>query len=192
MSFGLYERGMLMQTVYIISGPAGVGKSTTSSVLVKTLENSAYISGDDVSHMHVSGRQKPWESKAELSLIWDNILSLTQNFLLKGIDVVIDYVAFPSEAYWLKEKLTELTDNVVYVVLWTDPDSLLKRDRLRLPKYQMGDRCLILVKEFNESGLNNKHLLDTSQHNKDSIDLVIEEIMNNKKYRIDDCINAMR
>jgi nucleoside-triphosphatase THEP1 len=49
--------------VYIISGPAGVGKSTTSKEIVKTLKNSAYISGDYVSHMHVNGRKKPCESK---------------------------------------------------------------------------------------------------------------------------------
>ncbi|MFD2613193.1 AAA family ATPase [Paenibacillus gansuensis] len=106
-----------MQTVYILSGPAGVGKSTTSRALVRTLKNSAYISGDYVSHMHVNGRQKPWESKLELSLIWDNILSLTRNFVSKGIDVVVDYVTFPEEAYWLRNRLRELSVNVVYTVL---------------------------------------------------------------------------
>jgi hypothetical protein len=124
--------------------------------------------------MHVSGRQKPWENKSELSLIWNNILSLTQNFVFNGIDVVIDYVTFPDEAYWLKDKLMELTENVVYVVLWTDHETLLKRDQLRLPEHQMGERCLILIKEFKKSGLNNKHLLDTSQKNVDAIHLVIE------------------
>ncbi|XOS93125.1 hypothetical protein ACLMAB_05655 [Brevibacillus laterosporus] len=79
---------MLIQTVYKVSGPAGVGKSTTSSALVNAL-NSAYISGDDVSHMHVSGRQMPWESKSELSLIWNNILSLTQNFVLNGVSSML-------------------------------------------------------------------------------------------------------
>jgi hypothetical protein len=175
-----------MQTVYILSGPAGIGKSTTSNALVCALNNSAYISGDDVSHMHVNGRQKPWESKAELSLIWNNILNLTQNFVLNGIDVVIDYVTFPDEAYWLKDKLKELIENVVYVVLWTDNATLLKRDQLRLPEHQMGERCLILIEEFKGSGLNNKHLLDTSQKNVDTIHLVIEEIKINKKYRLDD------
>lgn len=174
-----------MQTVYIISGPAGVGKSTTSSALVGALKNSAHISGDDISHMHVSGRQNPWESKSELSLIWNNILSLTQNFILNGIDVVIDYVTFPDEAHWLKDKLKELTENVIYVVLWTDHETLLKRDKLRLPEHQMGERCLILIEEFKESGLKNKHLLDTSQKSTDAIHLAIEEIMNNKQYRLD-------
>jgi predicted kinase len=174
-----------MQTVYILSGPAGVGKSTTSNALVNALNNSAYISGDDVSHMHVNGRQKPWESKVELSLIWNNILSLTQNFLLHGIDVVIDYVTFPDEAYWLQDKLKEITVKVVYVVLWTDHQTLLQRDQLRMPEHQMGERCLILIDEFKQSGLHRKHLLNTSQVNVDALHLVVEEIINNEHYRLD-------
>ncbi|NQX68671.1 AAA family ATPase [Paenibacillus alba] len=175
-----------MQTVYILSGPAGVGKSTTSRALVHTLKNSAYISGDYVSHMHVNGSQKPWESKFELSLIWNNILSLTQNFVSNGIDVVVDYVTFPDEAYWLRDRLMELSVNVVYTVLWVEPKTLLSRDQLRKPEHQMGERCLILIEEFKESGLDTKHLLDTSHNSVDAIDLVIEDIMNNKQYRLVD------
>ncbi|SCW66671.1 AAA domain-containing protein [Paenibacillus tianmuensis] len=175
-----------MQTVYLLSGPAGVGKSTTSQALARCLNNSAYVSGDYVSHMHVNGRQKPWESKLELSLIWNNILSLTRNFILNEIDVVVDYVTFPDEAYWLRDKLKDLTDNVVYTVLWVDPETLLKRDQLRLPEHQMGERCLILMEEFKQSGLKNNNLLDTSQKSPDDIQQVIEEIMNNKQYRLAD------
>ncbi|WNR46890.1 AAA family ATPase [Paenibacillus roseipurpureus] len=175
-----------MQTVYILSGPAGVGKSTTSGALLRALNNCAYISGDDVSHMHVSGRQKPWESESELSLIWSNILSLTQNFVNNRIDVVIDYVTFPDEANWLKDKLKAFTINVVYVVLWTDHETLLKRDQMRTPEHQMGERCLILIDEFKESGLKNKHLLNTSKKNADDIHQVIEEILNNQQYKLED------
>ncbi|MGC5772685.1 AAA family ATPase [Paenibacillus pabuli] len=175
-----------MQSVYILSGPAGVGKSTTSKALVHTLKNSAYISGDYVSNMHVNGRQKPWESEQEISLIWNNILSLAQNFISKGIDVVIDYVTFPSEAYWLKERLEALSVNVVYTILWVDPETLLKRDQLRKPEHQMGERCLILIDEFRASGLDTKHLLDTRERSVADIDQIIEDIMNNKQYRLVD------
>jgi len=175
-----------MQNVYIVSGPAGVGKSTTSSALVNALQNSAYISGDQVSHMHIQGRQKPWQSESEQSLIWSNILSLTQNFVRQGIDVVIDYVTFPNEVYWLKDKLKDLTANVIYVVLWTDPDTLLKRDQERLAKHQMGDRCLILMEEFRQSELNKKHLLDTSRIDAPALHQVIDEIRSNRQYRLAD------
>lgn len=173
-----------MQTVYVLSGPAGVGKSTTSRTLVNALKNSAYISGDDISHMHVNGRERPWESKAELSLIWNNILSLTKNFITNEVDVVIDYVTFPEEAHWLKDKLEEFKVHVVYVVLWTDIETLLKRDQLRMKEHQMGERCLILIEEFKKSGLDTKHLLDTSKKSAEDFEQVIEEIMNNKQFRL--------
>jgi gluconate kinase len=173
-----------MRAVYLVSGPAGVGKSTTSEALVNALTNSAYISGDDVSHIHRNGRQKPWESRSELSLICSNILSLTQNLIRHGADVVIDYVAFPGEALWLKDKLRDLPVNVVYVVLWTDPETLMQRDQLRLPEHRMGQRCRILLKEFEESGVKNKHVLDTSRLNADAVRQIAEEIMNNGNYRL--------
>lgn len=137
-----------MQTVYIVSGPAGVGKSTTANALVSALKDSSYISGDDVSHMHVNGRKQPWESKSELALIWNNILGLAKNYINYGVDVVVDYVVFPDEARWLKNKLEELNVCVVYVVLWTDKETLLNRDSLRIPEHRMGERCLILIEEF--------------------------------------------
>jgi predicted kinase len=174
-----------MQTVYVLSGPAGIGKSTTSRALVNALKNSAYISGDHISHMHVNGRKKPWESKDELALIWNNILSLTENFVTNGVDVVVDYVTFPEDVLWLKDKLAEFNVNVVYVVLWTDIETLLKRDQLRKKEHQMGERCLILMEEFNKSGLDAKHLLDTSKKSAEDLEQVIEEIMNNNQFRLD-------
>lgn len=168
--------------VYIVSGPAGVGKSTTTKELVKTLRNSAYISGDDISHMHVNGRKKPWESQEEVSLIWDNILSLTKNFLRYGNDVVIDYVTFPDEAKWVHDNLEKLNVEVNYVVLWTDVETLINRDNMREPAHRMGERCFILVDEFIESGLDEKHIFDTS-HNT-SIAYVVNEIMSNPTYKM--------
>ncbi|MBS4172884.1 AAA family ATPase [Bacillus sp. FJAT-49736] len=174
-----------MQTVYIISGPAGVGKSTTSSALVNAMANCAYISGDDVSHMHVRGRQKPWESKTELNLIWNNILSLTRNFIQNKMDVIIDFVTFPDDAQWFKDQLQDMEITVIYVVLYTNPETLLNRDQLRAPDNQMGERCIILLEEFRQLDINKKHLLDTSAKNTDDISEIVHEIMNNIQYRIE-------
>ncbi|PLT28121.1 AAA family ATPase [Peribacillus deserti] len=174
-----------MQKVYIISGPAGVGKSTTATALAKKLTHSAYISGDYVSHMHINGRKKPWESKEEVSLIWDNILSLTANFIQYGNDVVIDFVTFPSEANWLKNKLKDISAEVRYVVLWTDADTLIKRDNSRIEENRMGERCLILMQEFKESSLASPHQFDTSDKTSENMDAIIAEIILNEKYRMD-------
>ncbi len=114
-----------MPTVYIISGPAGVGKSTTSKALAQNLPKSSLISGDVVSWMHKNGREKPWLSEAEVALIWDNILSITKNFLVRDIDVVIDYVTFPERAKWLAENVRELQCEVRYTVLSCDAETLV-------------------------------------------------------------------
>lgn len=174
----------MRRVVYIISGPAGVGKSTTSKTLANRLKHSAYISGDYISHMHVKGRKQPWESPEETTLIWTNILSLTKNFLKFGNDVVIDYVAFPSEVNWLKEKLEELDVILNYIVLWTDKDTLISRDNLRKPEYRMGERCLILMEEFKKSGLDEKSFLDTSELTVSDIDQIVDRIIRSNEYKI--------
>lgn len=168
--------------VYIISGPAGVGKSTTAKELVNKFESSAYISGDDISHMHINGRRNPWESEQEVALIWDNLLSLTKNFIHYGNDVVIDYVTFPKEAYWLTQHLTELNVKVIYVVLWADSDILLARDNLREPSHRMGERCLVLVDEFTQANLDEKHILNTSHFSIQQMPNILDDIINNPKF----------
>lgn len=181
----MLAKGVLtMQTVYLVSGPAGVGKSTTSRALAKALPNSAYISGDAVSHMHVNGREKPWESRSELSLIWQNIWRLTSNFITHGVDVVVDYVTFPEEAKWLHKQLIALNTNVVYVLLWTDKATLLQRDQTRLPQHQMGERCLILIDEFENAGLESIHFLDTSLHQIENLNEIVDDIRSNDRYRL--------
>lgn len=166
--------------VFIISGPAGVGKTTTSKELARQLDRSAYVSGDNVSHMHINGRKKPWESKEESSLIWDNILSLTKNFLKYENDVVIDYISFPKEVEWLKNQLRDFSVQVHYVVLWADNETILKRDKQRKPEHQMKERCIILVEEFTAAQVEERFKFDTRES--PPISEVVKVIINNPKF----------
>lgn len=134
--------------------------------------------------MHINGRKNPWERSEEV-LIWDNILSLTKNFIKHGIDVIIDYVTFPKEADWVSKNLKSLNVEVIYIVLWTDKETLLTRDNMRMPGARMGERCVILVDEFIESGLNEQHILDTSNNSPDEISFLINETISNEKYKLE-------
>lgn len=86
-----------MNIIYIISGPAGVGKSTTTKGLAKQFSQSAYIKGDLINHMVVGGYLPPWKSEESLSLVWENIADLSVNFVQAKKNVIIDYVAFPKK-----------------------------------------------------------------------------------------------
>ena len=50
-----------MQNLYIITGPAGVGKSTISKELAKSKEKSVLIEGDDIYSQVVGGHVSAWK-----------------------------------------------------------------------------------------------------------------------------------
>lgn len=177
-----YLEVKMKRTVYVISGPAGVGKSTTSQWLVHKLERSSFISGDDISHLTVNGRGKPWLCEETLKLTWMNIASLTKNILSFNFDVVIDYVTFPSEIKWLSDELREKDVRIVYVVLMVDANTIRMRDRSRPEEIQMGERSIILLKEFEELIIDTRFLLNTQNYDEKQLDIIINEIMKNEQY----------
>lgn len=170
------------RSIYVISGPAGVGKSTTAKRLVERLERSSYISGDLISHLPVNGRGKPWLCEETNRLTWVNILSLTRNLIDFEYDVVIDYVVYPSDLKWLADQLKDKEINIVYVVLLVDKDTITKRDQLREVSARMGERSLILLQEFEEIMPKDKHRLNTQEYTEEDLDVIIDEILNNKKF----------
>ncbi|MDK8193298.1 AAA family ATPase [Paenibacillus sp. UMB7766-LJ446] len=174
----------MTRSVYVISGPAGVGKSTTSKKLVEHLDRSSYISGDDISHLPVNGRGKPWICQETHKLTWINILSLVKNLIEFSYDVVIDYVTFPTEAKWLANELESINVRIIYVVFMVDHETIIRRDQLRDPTIQMGERSVILLNEFKDALKDERHILNTQQYSVDQIDEVIEEILNNNRFLI--------
>lgn len=174
----------IIQRIYIISGPAGVGKSTTSKMLAESFEHSAYIEGDVINHMVVGGYLPPWKSEASLELVWKNIADLSINFIQAGKNVVIDYVAFPEEVELFSQRVSSQMPKVeiMYVVLWADRDELLKRDAERIKDHQMGERCLELVREFEEKGVKQRYLYDITHTQPSNLEQVMKEIKSNSAF----------
>ena len=162
-----------MNKLYIITGPAGVGKSTISNGIASQLEKSVLIEGDDIYNFFVGGRINPWLPEAPLELFWNNCFYLINNYLENGYDVVFNYIIDPTEFEKIKVKFKQYDIN--FNVLLVDKETILKRDKQRPVDCQMNERALILLDEFINHNYDSKYILDTS---KLTIEETIKKIMN--------------
>ena len=64
-----------MSKVYIITGPAGVGKSTISKEIASKSNKSALIEGDEIYHLVCGGYKSAWENNNHLEVFWKNIIN---------------------------------------------------------------------------------------------------------------------
>ncbi|QHW32910.1 AAA family ATPase [Paenibacillus rhizovicinus] len=164
------------QVIYLISGPLGVGKSTTSKALAQTMQPCVLIEGDHILHMF-QGYSTSWEERLRLS--WKNILALTRNFIQDGFDVVVDFVV-EDELAWFCSQVADLPANLNYVALMADEPRIIERLHTR-GDIQCLDRSLFLRNQMLLSPSNQPFLYDTTM--KDTAQIV-EDIIAGDRFRV--------
>jgi deoxyadenosine/deoxycytidine kinase len=163
------------QTIYIISGPCGVGKSTLAKELANHLEKSALVHGDHFLEMYGEGSEPPWEER--LNIMWKNIVFTTQTLIQHGFNVIIDIVV-EDELEWFCQQFSSSNVKVKYIVLRADKERLIERIEKRGDTYLI-DRSLFLLNQLENTPGNEKHLYDTS--NKQTHDILMD-IINSSKF----------
>ena len=158
-----------MPNLYIITGPAGVGKTTISKSLAATLEKSALIEGDNIYNQIIGGHISPWKEGNHLNVFWDICLNMIDIYLSNGFDVVFNYIINPHDIEKIKSKFKQYP--IKFIILISETNILIERDKKRPVDCQMGNRCLILLEYFKQKYLNSKNFLDTTS-------LTVEEIVN--------------
>jgi len=152
-----------MNKLYLITGPAGVGKTTISNALAKRLDKSVLIEGDDIYHMVISSYVPAWKHGNHLDLFWKNVVSLIRNSLEKCYDVVFNYIIKKDDYLILKKEFNKY--DVIFKVLMVDEEELLGRDKLREKENRMNERCLILLKKFIEENFDEEFIIDSTNLN---------------------------
>nr|WP_240548553.1 AAA family ATPase [Paenibacillus lignilyticus] len=131
----------------MISGPLGVGKSTTSQELARKVEQCVLIEGDRLLHLLKDELPLSWEEK--LRLTWDNIAALTRNLIRNHISVVIDFVV-EDEFDLFCEQLADLNVDLKYMVLLADQETIVERLTIRGDLDSL-ERSLFLLNKMEQS-----------------------------------------
>jgi shikimate kinase len=150
-----------MSTLYIITGPAGVGKSTISKKIAESLSKSVLIEGDDIYSQVVGGYVSPWKEGNHLEIFWQVSMDIIKDYLEAGYDVVFNYIINPAKLSILNQTFKNYDKR--FVVLLVDEETLLKRDALRPEDCQMKDRCVVLLNNFKKHNYDEKFIIDTSK-----------------------------
>ena len=149
-----------MSNLYIITGPAGVGKSTISQKIAESKKKSALIEGDDIYHQVVGGYVQAWKEGNHLDTFWKICLSSIETYLKDGYDVIFNYIVNPENVKLIKNKFKNYT--IKFIVLVVDEKKLLLRDKERPEDFQMKDRCIVLLNNFKNKNYNLNNILETS------------------------------
>lgn len=169
--------------VFIVTGPAGAGKSTTAGELCNRFPKAAHIDVDWLRSMIVSGYAapvglggEPVESGKQALLAARNAASLARNCSAEGIVAVIDGVLETTDD--LDPYLDALAGDELYVItLLPDTATLAERDAGRDPSQRMGARCQELHGIIAANGETRGVRLDTTGMTvEDAVDTILERM----------------
>ena len=165
--------------LYIVTGPAGVGKSTISKKLASIKDKSALIEGDDIYNQVIGGYVYPWLEGNHLEIFWEVCYKTITTYLNNGYDVVFNYIIEPEDLDMLKDMFKDY--NMKFVALLVDEQTLISRDKQRDEDSQMNERCIELLEEFKSYNYDEKYIIDTS---KISIENIVDIINNEDRFMI--------
>ena len=162
-----------MAKLYIITGPAGVGKSSVSKLLAERSNKSALIEGDEIYHQVVGGYAPAWKEGNHLDVFWKICAYSINTYLEAGYDVVFNYIVNQDKLAFLKEAVKN--SEMKFVVLMVDEETLMARDAQRPEDCRMNERCVELLNSFRNKGFDEEYVLDTSNLSVEDTAKIIED-----------------
>ncbi len=163
-----------MAKLYVITGPAGVGKSTISNALAERLLRCAILEGDEIYHQVKSGCVKPWLEGNHVDLMWKNMMCLANNYLDAKFDVVLNYIIYNDDLEFIKANIK--THEIHFVVLMAERETVSSRDMARGEEFAV-NRVDKHISKFLSQGFEDRVFLHNDNK---SVETQIDEILSGK------------
>lgn len=165
--------------LYLITGPAGVGKSTISKEIAKSSNKSVLLEGDDFYHQVISSYKPAWEEGNHLDVFWKVVVNTIKIYLDNEYDVIFNYIIDDEKYLELKSIFKDYKTK--FIILLVDEKTIIERDNLREEDCRMKDRCIVLLNNFLKKDYPNNNKLFTQDL---TVEETVKEILNNDKYII--------
>lgn len=166
-----------MGNIYVISGPCGCGKSTLTDAYAEYLvkvekQIRVYVIHGDMFHQGFVGmyeqdaflvelqESNPLAWTQVLKFNWECILDVAGKALVRGLDVVIDYVV-EDELPLLQKLAKEYDAKLYYLVLTATEEAITERLRTRGDD-ELIERAIFLKKKLDSLPENQGHLYDNA------------------------------
>ncbi len=180
-NFNMPERNIQgedkMANIYMISGPCGCGKSTFTDAYAEYLvkvekRTQIYVIHGDVFHQGFVGMYEkdafcvelqetdPLAWTQVLKFNWECIVDVAEKALVRGLDVVIDYVV-EDELPLLQKLAKEYDAKLYYLVLTASGEAITERLQTRGDD-ELTERGIFLKKKLDSLPENQGHLYDNT------------------------------
>ncbi len=166
-----------MANIYFISGPCGCGKTTLTNAFAEHLVKVAkqlrvyVIHGDDFHHGFVGMYEEdafreeaqasnPLAWSQVLKFNWECILDVAEKALVRGLDVIIDYVV--EDELPLLQKLAKKQNAKLYYVVLTSSEETITKHLQTRGDNDLIERALFLKDKLDRFPENQGHLNDNT------------------------------
>lgn len=166
-----------MGNIYVISGPCGCGKSTLTDAYAEYLvkvekQIRVYVIHGDMFHQGFVGMYEqdaflvelqdkdPLAWTQVLKFNWECILDVAGKALMRGLDVVIDYVV-EDELPLLQKLAKEYDAKLYYLVLTATEEAITERLQIRGDD-ELIERGKFLKKKLDGLAENHGHIYDNT------------------------------
>jgi thymidylate kinase len=161
--------------ILVVTGPAGVGKSTVSRAVASSLEASVHLRMDDFTRFGVSGWVEPWLPDAvhQNMVVGGAVLAAAIDFARGGYGVLIDSCILPGALDELTQALPPSVP-LHYVILRCDLETCWGRAARRDPAEHLDrERFAQLHARFDGLAEHERHVVEATGTSDEVVGVVL-------------------